>query len=275
MLFWSLFVSVLGAALAYLRRDLTLLGALGAAAVGTLIAYCGGWNWFIVLAAFFISSSAATVFKAGRKEEVQKHFSKTRPRDLGQVLANGGIPALMAVLFAVVGEKPVFYLVFLGAMATATADTWATEIGVLAKGRVLSIRDWKKVERGTSGGVSLLGTLAGLTGALLIAAVGGVWGLLFSGFYIPVEYIIPPVTIGGFLGCLLDSVLGAAVQARYECSVCGLVTEKDGHCCGPDPLVGGWRWVDNDLVNFMSSLLGGIITVAVVFLHLTFFGAQP
>lgn len=274
MLLWSLLISLIGAVLAYLRRDLTADGFWGALAVGTITAGFGGWTWFAVLAAFFISSSLLTSFKGNQKRQIEKQFSKTRPRDLGQVLANGGLAALLAVMFAASNQRPVFFVVFLGVMATANADTWATELGVLSRGRVWAIWGGRRVARGTSGGVSLLGTLAGLAGALTIGIVGGVGDFLSQDLTLPMRYSILAAASGGFLGCLIDSLLGATLQARFKCSWCGQVTEKSNHCGGSGEIAGGWPWLDNDLVNAISSFLGGVIAVLTLYLYLTFSGFQ-
>lgn len=268
MLLWSVLVSLAGAGLAYIRRDLTGNGFWGAVAVGTLIAYFGGWAWFAILAVFFISSSWLTSFKTDAKRDVQQDFAKGRPRDLGQVLANGFLGAILAVLFAAFDQRPVFFIAFLGVMATTTADTWATELGVLGRGRVWSIWSGQLVKAGTSGGVSLVGILAGLAGALTVGLAGEIGVILAAEPIIPVRYPLIAATNGGFFGCMFDSLLGATLQSRYRCTVCQKVTEKNRHCEEECQLVGGWAWMNNDLVNFISSLLGGLVAVLFIMLYL-------
>jgi uncharacterized membrane protein len=150
-------------------------------------------------------------------------------------------------------------------MATVNADTWGTEVGVLSPTMPRLVTNGKLVPVGTSGGVTSLGTLAALAGALFIGLVAFVlqlvnnlwqtgqwawadlWLLLFAG-------------LGGLAGCFFDSLLGATVQGIYYCEGCQKETESQLHRCGRETrLRRGWRWLDNDAVNFISSAVGGVI----------------
>ena len=146
----GLALSVIIAALATWRGSLSRSGAVGAMLVGTLIFGLGGWVWGVALAVFFISSSALSHFKERQKAAVAEKFEKGHRRDMGQVLANGGLGAFIAVLSAIAPHEAWFYL-FVGVMATVTADTWATELGVLSTCHVIIV--WKKTSRkGRQGG---------------------------------------------------------------------------------------------------------------------------
>jgi uncharacterized protein (TIGR00297 family) len=263
----GLALSILIAALAYWRGSLSRSGALGALLVGTLIFGLGGWVWGVALAVFFISSSALSHFKERQKAAVAEKFEKGHRRDMGQVLANGGLGALIAVAAAVVPQSAVpnalwFYL-FLGVMATVTADTWATELGTLSAAPPRLITSGRVVEVGTSGGVSPLGTGVSLAGGLLIGLTVAVLG--------PLAGLLPwsaaPLLalaggLSGAAGSLLDSLMGATVQQIYYCDTCRKETERRVHRCGTTtrPLR-GWGWVNNDLVNLVSSLGGGLVAV--------------
>jgi len=257
------------AALAYQRGSLSLSGAAGTVVIGTLIFSSGGLTWAVLLVAFFVSSSALSHYKARAKEPLAEKFQKGHRRDLGQVLANGGWGALMALAF-VFSPQPIFFVAFLGAIATVNADTWATELGVLSKTPPRLITTGRKVPVGTSGGVTLLGTLVALCGALLI----GVLAFLFqitqslianSGSFVFVsEGMIVVGAIAGLAGSLFDSVLGATIQATYYCDVDQKETESAMHRCGNKTrLIRGWRWFDNDWVNFCASMFGSFVALAV------------
>ncbi len=263
----GLALSVAIAALAYWRGSLSLSGALGAFIVGTLIFGLGGWVWGVVLAVFFISSSALSHFKEREKAAVAEKFEKGHRRDIGQVLANGGLGALIAMLSALVPESAVprdlWFWLFIGVMATVTADTWATELGTLSKAAPRLITSGRVVEVGTSGGVSGLGTGVSLVGGLLIGLTAGLLGAVAG--LVPWGAAAVVALIGalsGASGALLDSLMGATVQQIYYCDTCGKETERKRHRCGTDtrPLR-GWGLMNNDLVNLLSSLGGGLVAV--------------
>jgi uncharacterized protein (TIGR00297 family) len=270
----GLLLSAVIAALAYWRGSLSRSGAAGALIVGTLIFGLGGWVWGVLLAVFFISSSFLSHFKEREKAFVAEKFDKGHRRDMGQVLANGGLGALIAVLSAIVPESAVandiWFALFVGVMATVTADTWATELGTLSQAAPRLITSGRAVEVGTSGGVSPLGTAVSFAGGLLIGLTAGLLAPL-AGF-LPWSAALPLALIGavsGAAGSLLDSLMGATIQQIYYCDTCRKETERKVHRCGTTtrPLR-GWSWMNNDLVNLISSLGGGLTAVALAALLL-------
>ncbi|MEZ4515696.1 MAG: DUF92 domain-containing protein [Chloroflexota bacterium] len=259
-------LSVVIAGLAYWRGSLSPSGVLGALLVGTLIFGLGGWVWGILLVIFFISSSVLSHFKEGEKAAAAEKFEKGHRRDLGQVLANGGLGAVVALLSVIVPESVVpgdlWFFLFMGIMATVTADTWATELGTLSKTPPRLITSGQVVEVGSSGGVSFLGTGVSLLGGGLIGLAAGGLGALAGLVPQTVPAVIGITLIGalaGLIGSLADSMLGATVQQIYYCDHCQKETERHIHRCGNQtrPLR-GWSWMNNDLVNLISSLAGGL-----------------
>ncbi len=260
-------LSVLISGLAYWRGSLAPSGVFGAIVVGTLIFGLGGWVWGVLLAIFFVSSSALSHYKERDKAAVAEKFEKGHRRDLGQVLANGGLGAVIAVLSAVVPESlvpsDVWFFLFIGVMATVTADTWATELGTLSKAPPRLITSGRAVEVGSSGGVSPLGTGVSLIGGGMIGLAAGSLGAV-AGLVPGTAGAVLTVTLigaaGGLAGSLTDSLLGATVQQIYYCDVCRKETERKVHRCGHEtrPLR-GWSWMNNDLVNLISSMAGGLL----------------
>jgi uncharacterized protein (TIGR00297 family) len=256
----GLLLSALIGAIGYRRRSLARSGVVGAVLLGTLIFGLGGWAWGTLLVVFFVSSSALSHFKAARKQAVAEKFSKGGRRDLAQALANGGAAAL-AVIANALWPHPAWWAAFVAAVATVNADTWATELGVLSRARPRLITSGRPVEAGTSGGVTLAGTLAALAGAILIALVAAGFDLAAGRPPGRTLLIIAVGALAGLLGALADSVLGATVQAIYVCEVCGRETERhplhtDG---GLTRLKRGWPWLNNDWVNFLSAALGALL----------------
>ena len=249
-------LAILIAVLAWRVGSLSGSGSWAAVLTGGLIFGLGGLPWAILLLTFFISSSALSRAFKQRKAILAEKFSKGSRRDWGQVLANGGLGALLAIGYSIPAHREWLWLAFAGAMAAVNADTWSTELGVLSEIPPRLITSGRKVDRGTSGGVTLAGTLAALSGAVLI----GIMALLFtpaSGWLSNLVII----TMAGLAGSLFDSVLGATVQAIYWCPTCNKETERHPtHTCGSQTnQVRGWSWFNNDVVNFACSMMGAIV----------------
>lgn len=232
-------------------RSLSSSGAIAATVVGTL-AVAAGWSWGGLLILYFATSTALSrLGKASKERRTASIVAKVGARDATQVLANGAMFAAAAFAMAI---RPDVRWIALGAgsLAASAGDTWATEIGTLYGGVPRSILTWRSVPAGTSGGVSAIGTLGALAGAVFVAlvvvALGWTW------------VVARNVMIGGVAGALADSVLGATVQGRRWCDVCARETERDVHDCGtPTRNVRGFVWLDNDMVNFLSNAFGALV----------------
>lgn len=258
----ALALSTLAGGLSYWRGLLTRSGWAAAIVTGTLTAGVGGWEWGILLILFFASSSALSRVGARRKQQfVAEQWEKGDRRDWGQVFANGGLFTLMALIWALTQQELV-WAVALGTLATATGDTWATELGVLSRRAPRLITNGRQVRPGTSGGVTLLGSLAALAGAACIGISGLLLGWLFG--HTLSWWTLPAAIIGGAAGVATDSLLGATVQAMYRCPHCDKETERQVHSCGTPTLsLRGWPWLANDAVNTVASLTGGVIAAGI------------
>jgi uncharacterized membrane protein len=145
-------------------------------------------------------------------------------------------------------------------MATVNADTWATELGVLNPSHPRLITTGQPMDPGTSGAISLYGTLATTAGAALIGLAGAIFSP--TGERLP---LVLAATLGGLCGSLFDSLLGATIQAIYHCPQCDKDTERHPlHTCGTETTqIRGWDWLNNDLVNFMASVIGAVVAVII------------
>jgi uncharacterized protein (TIGR00297 family) len=250
-LFLGFILAIIIAYLAHRARSLNKSGAVAAAFTGTVIFGIGGWEWAILLLTFFITSSALSRAFKKRKQGLDEKFSKGHERDAGQVFGNGGIATFFAALHFFFPESTLPWVGFAAALAAVNADTWATELGVLNPHPPRIITNVNKVvEKGTSGGISLIGTLASLSGSALIAFLASLLTDNWS--------LFPLITFSGLAGSLFDSFLGATVQAMYFCPKDNKETEKHPlHSCGaPTTLIRGWKWLDNDWVNFACGAFG-------------------
>ena len=238
LLLWTI-LSIIIFTFAYKKQSLSLSGAIGGYLLGIIIFGAGGWNWITPLVFFFISSSILSSIK--RK--------KPSRRDLVQILANGGFPTICAIEYIFWGS-PYSSIFFLGAISSATADTWGTEIGYFSKASPTLIFSKKKVSRGTSGGITILGTLSSICGGFIIG--------LIAHFSFGIENIFIPLTIAGLLGSLFDSILGNFIQGKFRCNKCNEIIEERSHCNASALLIAGSKFIDNNMVNFLNTLIGAI-----------------
>jgi len=262
--------AILIAAISYKLRALTISGAIGMVLIGTLVFGSGGIVFAVPLIIFFISSSFLSAIKSTSKKLALAESGKTGPRDIRQVLANGGIAALAATAYAVT-QNDIWFMIYLAVVAEAAADTWATEIGTLSSRKPVSILNLRAVEPGQSGGITFLGTTASLVGSgmVILSGLAAVYLVGNIVIYDPSIWIL--AAFSGWAGAVFDSVLGASVQAQYKCQLCGKITEKAIHCKRATRLHRGWRFLNNDGVNFASSLFAALLLLAILQFFFIFF----
>jgi uncharacterized protein (TIGR00297 family) len=239
------------AALAYVLGWLTRSGALAAAVVGAAVLYGTALGGATMLALFVVTGSLLT-----RWTERRVAHRVAAGRTARQVIANGAWAAVGALIARSYPQPG--WAILTGALASAQADTWATEIGAAAKGPPRLITTWRPVSPGTSGGVTGIGTTAGVIGgsaiALLAVALGSPWQVAAAGL------------TGGTAGMMIDSLLGATVQGRFHCTACDSPTEQAIHDCGRHAeTTRGWRWLDNDAVNLVANGAGAAIALLLCF----------
>lgn len=256
-------LAILVAYLAYRAHSLDKSGAIAATLVGTIIFGIGGWQWALLLLTFFITSSGLSRAFKKRKQGLNEKFSKGHERDAGQVFGNGGLATFFAALHAFYPDSLLPWIGFAASLAAVNADTWATELGVLNPTPPRMITDpRRRVEKGTSGGISLWGTSASLLGSAIIALFAALFsptGTLHPGYFLL-------ITAAGLAGSLFDSFLGATVQAMYYCPTDKKETEKHPlHTCGTETVhIRGWEWLNNDWVNFACGAFGVIIAFLLI-----------
>ena len=215
--YW-LFLPAVMTATALLTGGLDRLSAVTGGVMGYMVLFTGGWDWLVVLVLFFVLSMSATSFSYKKKA---RYGLSQKKRAVENVLGNGLVPLFFAMHGNLVG--------FCASLATATSDTMSSEIGVLSKGRTVSVLDFRtEVKRGENGGVATLGNAMALAGSGAIGVccllLFGDWSLFWLTFW------------GGVFGTLTDSVLGATL-------------EKEGV-------------LGNHLVNLSATLSGGLLASA-------------
>jgi uncharacterized protein (TIGR00297 family) len=242
------FVSLAGARAGALSGS----GALAAIAVGTAVILGTSWPGAVVLGVFFVSSSALS--RLGRPTGIA---AKGSQRDAPQVLANGGVAALGG-LAGLWFDGLLALALVAGALGAAAADTWATEVGSRSRTPPRLLIAWRVTAPGTSGGVTALGSLAALAGALLLGVCSSLLALLR--FDAPAAGALAiGVTVGGVCGSFVDTLTGELLQERRYCPDCRQATEALVHRCGTPTLrTGGLPHLDNDAVNVLCTLTGAL-----------------
>ena len=247
--------------LSYKAKFLSFSGLIAALSIGSII-IATSENWLYPLILFFTLSSILTRINAFFKKTKK---SESNPRTASQVLSNGAVALLSAGGYLLYPD-PALIILFLGSIAAATSDTWSTEIGAFSRTQPRLLTNIQKVERGTSGGVTILGIVGGIIGSAALAVSGlfifnGECGTLY------LESGIIFVFIGGIAGNLFDSLLGTTLQSKNRCIVCEKITEEKLHCGKPTIHSSGSPLLNNDSVNFLCTLAGGFSAVIVWLLY--------
>lgn len=256
--------------LAFRFHALNRAGAVAATLLGTVVFGLGGWSWAVLLIAFFVTSSGLSKLFARRKRSLNEKFSKGSQRDAGQVAANGAVAGIFVLLHQLVPGAAWPWIGFAGALAAVNADTWSTELGVLSRRAPHMITTGKPVEAGTSGAISVIGTLSALSGASVIALLAVlVWPIeLASVSALQRVLLVGFISLAGLAAALIDSLFGATVQAIYTCPACNKETERHPlHICGtPTVLKRGLSWLNNDWVNSACALSGALLAILFLFI---------
>ncbi|WP_462412221.1 DUF92 domain-containing protein [Neobacillus sp. Marseille-QA0830] len=251
-------VIALGGMAGYFFKLLDKSGAIASIVVGISILLGFGLSGLILLAVFFATSSYWSSYKKSAKHGLEEKLAKGSTRDWRQVAANGGAAGLFSIMY-IFQQESIWLIGFATSIASANSDTWASEIGSLSKREPIFIKTLKPVERGTSGAVSLLGSIAAMAGSLLIAVIS--FGLFEMNILVSLA-----IFIFGYIGNVVDTLIGAFYQQTYQCRVCGMTTEKHTHCSQPTVKIKGMPFVDNDMVNFLSNFLASLAAIGLFML---------
>ena len=268
---WPLVIVVtamgLIAVFAYLKRSLDASGAAGAYIMGVIVLWTMRFEGFLLFLLFFLSCNVmgkiSKRLRTGKApDEVEE--KKGSRRDFMQVMSNGLMTVIAALIWYFTGK--VSALIMFGAsVAEATSDTFAGEVGRLSKHNPVSIRDLRPVPKGLSGGVTALGTMGAFLASAMIAVC---WYLWFDGVSFAAASL---VCITGFAGAVIDSYLGACVQAHYIDPDTGMLTEHEQKNGKALELSRGIRWVDNDMVNLLSNVFSAVFALGMSALVVEFF----
>ncbi len=233
---------------AYKNRFLDTKALILSFFIGALVLFVGGWIYFILLLLFLLVGSLMTKLVSN---------SGAALRSWPNVAANGFWPALSIVFLYLYPDKITPTIFYLGSLNAMFSDTVSTEVGMYLGGQPRLITSPRKVvEKGLSGGVTMDGLLGGFLAAFGFAYLSSImlnfsWNSLF----------LHSIWLSGFVSSISDSLLGSVLQAKYRCVVCGKTVEYKFHCGSETRLLGGFEWMNNHTVNFISSFIGGLLAV--------------
>ena len=244
----------------YKLNLLTTEGAISTFILAVIIFSFGQLKWTVPILTFFIFSSLISKVRKVVNPSADKYSLEKDKRDHIQVLANGGIPGILILINQLYTSEQIYYA-YVSAIAAVCSDTWSTEIGTMFKTKTFNIINFQKIEQGLSGGVSFYGFFGALIGSTLVVLSAVPWiQNLSMGILI--------IFISGLLGSLFDSILGATVQAKYRCVICGDKSESPFHCNTQTTQTNGISWFNNDSVNFSASLFGALVSLVITLLIL-------
>ena len=230
----------------------TPAAAMSAGAILVTAAICGSYAAIVVVLVAYGTVFAVDLVLGKRTEKITGEINlKTGRRDVVQVLANA-TAAVIAIILGKLFESPIGMVVYTSALTECLADSLASDVGVLSKKDPVDVCRMRRIKRGMSGGVSLLGTVSALLGCLLMT-------LIFIAFFGFNTKNVVAVLVIPMIGILADSILGSLVQAKYKCTVCGKYTEKKLHCEKPTDHAGGLKIINNDMVNILSNFITAIL----------------
>ena len=241
-------------ALVLSAKLLTVRGVLMAIALDVIVSVSLGNVGFVLLLSFLLLSVLIDKIKKklrGGSDDITK---KTGARDSVQVVANGIVPVIFALLYLITGSC-IFLIAYITALSECFADTAASGFGMLSKS-AFDVFKMKKVNVGMSGGMSLIGTASSLSAAFILSSIALPFGVIDLNTWCL-------CALCAFLGAIVDSALGSLVQAKYRCRVCFKITEKEQHCERYTERIAGIGFINNDAVNFISTLVASVVSMIV------------
>ncbi len=251
---WIILILLVLAIVAYFLDQMTIGGDIAAFSLGMIIILAFGFGGLAVYLFFVIGAAILSKLNKNNKIylEAIEIQEKSGRRDFIQVFANGGVGFILAAIYLFY-PHPIILIMFGASVAEAVSDTFASEVGMLSQSKTFSILTGQPLKPGLSGGVSLQGTLASMIGSFLVSI------LWYSIYYKPslnTISFLAIVTLAGFVGCIVDSILGITIQAHFYDEAENKIVEKEYVDGKKLPLARGIRSVNNDTVNFISNMFG-------------------
>jgi uncharacterized membrane protein len=231
--------------IAFFSRLITYAGSLLAGLIGATFYYWHTLTGFLFVIFCYAVMVTVSLISKHLKRDVSDVVKKTRGKDITEVFVNG-FGAMLATLLYAITEHEEFHAIALLTLAAGFVDSLASDIGTLSRATPFDPFKGKRVARGMSGGMTLLGSLASLVGAIVFS-VCIVWILELS--FLRFTAIAALL----YFGSLFDTFLGSWLQVKYDCPICHKKTERQEHCGTETVKIAGVSWINNDTVNLLSN----------------------
>jgi uncharacterized protein (TIGR00297 family) len=254
------------AIIAVKSRAIDIEGAVSGSVITFLAFLAGNFAWLLIIVIFFGVSSLFTKYKYDYKRKLGSAQEKFGIRSWQNSVANGGVAGIASTAELLLHSE-LLAIMFVASVAVALSDTLATEVGVLSKTKPKLITNPSKtVDPGTSGGVSFLGGGVAILSALCLSLVSISLAIIGGDSLPSILDAAVSVVLGALIGVVLDSILGASIQGINKCIVCNRLTESFTHHGQKTVTVRGYRYFDNNVVNFVSILVGALCSVGIYLL---------
>ena len=205
--------------------------------LGFVVCYFGDFYAFGALALTYILVVIGDKIKKSKKDKM---------RNIYQIISTT-LTAVLCIILYYLTDVTAFYTMYYAVLASSLGDTLSSSLGGLSKNKPVNIFTMEKLEKGASGGVTLLGTFVSLLGGIIIGLVYLLKVYDLEGFII--------ISVLALLGSLFDSIMGILLQAQYRCVACKEVVEEAKHCKQKTKLIRGYAFIDNNIVNLLSNIL--------------------
>lgn len=239
-------VSPFVAGLAIGFKSLSVSGGIFGMILFYLVAFFGEGIVPVLFISILFAVTTVISLVTNRIMAKKNHVNSAKRGRSGKQLFAVGFAAITCLIIYYFTKVELFYMLYFLALTEQFADTMASDIGRLTNGKNIDIIKFKPIEKGLSGGISLLGTSCSLIASVVLL----IFPLLLK--VIDVRVFLLAAAIA-FVGTLIDSILGSLFQALYECTVCGVKTENKIHCETSAKLIKGFGCVGNTTVNLITS----------------------
>ncbi len=217
----------------YTENVLTEDGLVSSWILGNTIWLGFGFEGWVYMLSYFALGSIVTKLKFKEKEEKGIEEKRSGARGYENVLGSGATASIFSILSLLSGYNYLYNIGFVSSIATKLSDTFASEVGKAYGRNCYLITNFKKVDPGTEGAISIEGTFAGILGSILLSLISVELGIIEL-------KEVPNVILSAFIATTIESYLGATIQGKKD-------------------------FLTNEFINFINTFIGALIALFIHF----------